>query len=394
MKNISEIKSDIVEALYNYSAYELPTVCESIGLESGTAKDAFSSKRKYVAERLYNLDRKAILVIIKNLKEKLGIDLYPIKNYTYKLSNVTKRDIIDVLVNGVECDDFFITETIKITWHGLIDEWDFVESICDVNKITPLAGCGTFKNEYIRHRVNNDDFDNDWFFKDKRFPFQTGSDKDILNIICKIFHPEVRNEKENWKFILSKINELINCDGFEIYKTGQISSRDIFGFRRLSNNSGLSNGFSEEIKDKLSSEYVNSQIQFMMDNIEDNPYIAIGKAKELLETILKTILNDQNKSYTKDAKLTALDKEVRKMLNLSAENNNSTIPGVKQILGGLSSITAGLGELRNAFGDGHGRQLSFKSLPPRYAKLAVGSVNTYILFLLETYEIYKTKNKD
>ena len=35
MKNISEIKSDIVEALYHYSAYKLPSVCESIGLENG-----------------------------------------------------------------------------------------------------------------------------------------------------------------------------------------------------------------------------------------------------------------------------------------------------------------------------------------------------------------------
>ena len=389
MKNISEIKSDIVEALYHYSAYELPSVCESIGLESGTTQDAFSSKRRYVSERLHSYDNKSILVIIKNMKEKLGIDLYPIKNYPYKLSNVTKRDIIDVLVNGVETNDIFITETVKITWYGLSEEWAFVESVCDISKITPLHGYESFKKEYIRHRVANDDYDEDWFFKDKRFPFQSGSDKDILSIICKIFHPEIRNEKENWLIILNKINDLISYDGFEIYKSGEISGRDIFSYRKLNSPLSLSNDYSEEIKNKLSSEYINAQVNFMQGNVEENPYIAIGKAKELLETILKTILQEQNKTFASDVKLTTLDKEVRKMLNLSAEDNPSNIPGVKQILGGLSSITAGLGELRNAFGDGHGRQASFKSLPPRYAKLAVGSVNTYVLFLLETYEKYK-----
>ena len=394
MKAISEIKSDIVEALYNFSAYDLPSVCESIGLASGTTKDAFSSKRRYVSERLRDFDKKTIFVVIKSLKDKLGIDLYPIKNYTYKLSNVTKRDIIDVLMHGVETTNFFGTETTKITWHGVFDEWDFVESVCDVNKITPLEGYETFKYEYIRHRINNDDFDNDWFFKDKRFPFQSGTDKDILTIICKIFHPEIRNEKENWMLVLNQINDLISFDGFEIYKSGQMSGRDIFNYRKLSCSLSLSGDYSEEIKNKLSSEYVNAQVQFMIDNVEENPYIAIGKAKELLETILKTILQEQDISVTKDVKLTALDKEVRKLLNLSAEDNSSTIPGVKQILGGLSSITMGLSELRNAFGDGHGRQASFKSLPPRYAKLAVGSVNTYVLFLLETYEMFIDKIKN
>lgn len=393
MKSISEIKNDLIDTLYNFSAYDLPSVCESIGLEAGTVKDAFSSKRRYVSERLYKFDKKSILVIIKNLKEKFDIDLYPLKNYTYKLSNVTKRDIIDLLVNGCEIVDVFISEKVKITWYGLCEEWDFVESVCDIDEIPPLNGYASFKNEYIRHRINNDDFDNDWFFKDKRFPFQSGSDKDILKIICKIFHPEIRNEKEQWQVILKRINELLNYDGFEIYVSGQISGRDVYSYRKLNNNLGLQNDFSEEIKDKLSSEYINSQIQFMTDNMEEHPYIAIGKAKELLETILKTILIEQNINVVKDAKLTSIDKEVRKLLNLSAEDNTSTIPGVKQILGGLSSITTGLGELRNAFGDGHGKPASFISLPPRYAKLAVGAVNTYALFLLETYETFKSNRK-
>lgn len=42
--------------------------------------------------------------------------------------------------------------------------------------------------------------------------------------------------------------------------------------------------------------------------------------------------------------------------------------------------------LRNAYGDGHGKTKSFKSLPSRYARLAVGAAITAVYFLWETYE--------
>ena len=31
-----------------------------------------------------------------------------------------------------------------------------------------------------------------------------------------MFHPAVRNEKQNWQLYLDSINELLKCDGFEI----------------------------------------------------------------------------------------------------------------------------------------------------------------------------------
>ncbi|WP_185124876.1 abortive infection family protein [Jeotgalicoccus meleagridis] len=46
--------------------------------------------------------------------------------------------------------------------------------------------------------------------------------------------------------------------------------------------------------------------------------------------------------------------------------------------------------LRNAYGDGHGKTKSFKSLPSRYARLAVGAAITVVYFLWETYEESKT----
>lgn len=49
-----------------------------------------------------------------------------------------------------------------------------------------------------------------------------------------------------------------------------------------------------------------------------------------------------------------------------------------------------MSELRNAYGDGHGKTKSFKSLSSRYARLAVGAAITVVYFLWETYEERKT----
>ena len=392
MKNINEIKDDIIEALYSNSAYQLPSICESIGLASGTGEEAFKSKRNYVASRLHDFDMKGIRLLLKALKEKQGIDLYPIKNYSYKLSNVTKRDLANLLYGGYEKDEglFFPSTLYKMSWSGLMDEWVFIEKTCNLQNIVPLKGYSTFKDEYWQHRVRNNDYDDDWFFTDPRFLFKSGTDKALLDAVCYMFHPEVRNEKEPWGTILEQVNKLIEPDGFEIYAASKMSGRNCYAWRKIVEDFCVTSSFNEEIKNILSSDYVNSQIQLMNDSIENNPHVAIGKAKELLETISKKILTDENIEYASDEKLTSLDKKVRKLLNLSVDENSSQIPGVKQILGGLAGISSGMSELRNSYGDGHGRVVNFKTLPSRYAKLAVGVASTYVLFLLETYAYYKS----
>lgn len=85
-----------MDALYSVSANQLAEVCSAIGLDEGTTSEAFASKKSYVSKRLHKFDRAGLLQIIKNMKEKLAIDLYPAENFKYKITEVTKRDIIGV----------------------------------------------------------------------------------------------------------------------------------------------------------------------------------------------------------------------------------------------------------------------------------------------------------
>ena len=128
--------------------------------------------------------------------------------------------------------------------------------------------------------------------------------------------------------------------------------------------------------------------------IENSPHIAIGLSKELIETILKSILVENKIEIGNDINLPHLMKEVAKLLNLVPRNISDEKRGaekIKVILGNLASIVYGIGELRNDYGSGHGKDGNFKGLQPRHARLAVGASSTLAVFLLETWEF--TKNK-
>ncbi|EAG2299740.1 hypothetical protein B1N45_15185, partial [Listeria monocytogenes] len=157
--------------------------------------------------------------------------------------------------------------------------------------------------------------------------------------------------------------------------------------------SKLITNYSEQIKVKFSSEYIDSQISIMLENIEKNPNIAIGKSKELLESCAKTILDELKVDYDKKMDFTPLLKKVMDELGLSSktqDKDNSSGKIATKLLGNLGAIPQSMAELRNVFGDGHGKSKTFVSLPARYARLAVGTSTTIVYFIWETYQEKKS----
>src|SRR5699024_1879070 len=134
----------------------------------------------------------------------------------------------------------------------------------------------------------------------------------------------------------------------------------------------------------------------MLENIDSNPNIAIGKAKELLESCAKSILEELEVEYDENIKFPSLLKIVMGELGLSAnDQDKDTQAGeiASKLLGNLSAVPQRMAELRNAYGSGHGKSKRFIELPPRYARLAVGTSVTMVNFLWETYEDRKTNFK-
>ena len=146
---------------------------------------------------------------------------------------------------------------------------------------------------------------------------------------------------------------------------------------------------SEELKKRFSSDYISSQIDLMVRMQAENPTEAIGKAKELIESCCKTILEEQGCVIDKNWTVSQLVRATMKQLDVAADSiDSSTKEGstIKAILGSLQGIAGGVAELRNAYGSGHGKSASYKGLSSRHAKLAVGSSTTLVEYLWDTYE--------
>lgn len=140
---------------------------------------------------------------------------------------------------------------------------------------------------------------------------------------------------------------------------------------------------------KLDIPHLKQQIERIRLSVEDDPILAIGTAKELIETTCKTILADYGIVVDDNIAVTKLIKETRKQLGLVPEsipNSAKGIESIQRILSNLGAIAQGLSELRNLYGSGHGKHGTSKGLSPRHARLAVGAASTLAMFLLETHE--------
>jgi hypothetical protein len=114
------------------------------------------------------------------------------------------------------------------------------------------------------------------------------------------------------------------------------------------------------------------------------PEGAITMARTLLESTLKTILEDRELDYREADDLPALYKAVSGELGLAPGHYSEQ--AFKQILGGCHSVVVGLGSLRNKVGDAHGTGRKTYRPAERHAALAVNLAGSMALFLIETHE--------
>lgn len=173
----------------------------------------------------------------------------------------------------------------------------------------------------------------------------------------------------------------------EEYRTRYEKCKEII--RSLSSVQSPLTPIAEELSTKFSSKYLSQQIDSMMKLQEENPTDAIGKAKELIESCCKTILDDLQIVQDKDWSVNQLAQKTLEQPHLLPKDIPNTAreaENMRALLGNLLQIATRMGDLRNAYGSGHGKKASFKGLESRHAKLAVGASITLVNFLWDTHE--------
>jgi Abortive infection C-terminus len=121
---------------------------------------------------------------------------------------------------------------------------------------------------------------------------------------------------------------------------------------------------------------------------DSDPRLAIGTAKELVETVCKSILGARGVQADDKWKYPKLVSEARKALKLMPNQiapNTKGAEAISRVMGSLGSIAQGINELRGSYGTGHGPDGKARGLHGRHARLAVGMASTLATFLLETH---------
>jgi hypothetical protein len=120
----------------------------------------------------------------------------------------------------------------------------------------------------------------------------------------------------------------------------------------------------------------------------DSPNEAIGGAKELVESVCRTVLRVTGEPAPgKTDGLVDIAKSTIKALELvpgGIDDAKNSAAVVRRCLQQLSAVVDSLGELRSLYGSGHGRDGKW-DLSRRHARLAVGAAVTFAGFVAETY---------
>jgi len=180
------------------------------------------------------------------------------------------------------------------------------------------------------------------------------------------------------KLTIKRMTESLKRDGFQ-YMDGRIVS----GVGMLS---------LDDIKQtaqQFDAKHLADQIRRIEQAVDADPALAVGTAKELIETCCRTILSERGKPVIGTPDIPALTKQTLKELKLVPEDIPDQAKGsetIKRLLSNLASIGHSLAEIRNLYGTGHGKDGATQSIKPRHAKLAVGAAATLVVFLFETHK--------
>jgi hypothetical protein len=128
---------------------------------------------------------------------------------------------------------------------------------------------------------------------------------------------------------------------------------------------------------------VAAQITRMQTSVDSDPALAIGSAKEFVESICKAILTARGVTLTGKEDLPKLVYQMRDALGLTSSKR--TDETLRNTLGALATMTQGIAELRGQLGTGHGATPDAPRPPVPVARLAVGLATTLGVFLWDAH---------
>ncbi len=209
----------------------------------------------------------------------------------------------------------------------------------------------------------------------------------IVRVIEAVADPrDFLNEPEKHTAVVEYLNKRLKFDGYELKANGNHWKLFPQGTGSIATES-----FGNAIT-VLDYSSVEADLQRALAQADNDPEDAITSACSTVESVCKCILDDMGKEYPAKQDIRGLVTEVSKHLNLSPSREDlpsEWAADIKQILGGLASVTGGIGALRTHAGDAHGRGKRKAPVDSRIARLAIHAASTVSHFFIESWNRHK-----
>lgn len=155
----------------------------------------------------------------------------------------------------------------------------------------------------------------------------------------------------------------------------------------------------KRIGDELNAAFISRQCHRMQEALEkDDPELAIGSAKEFLESLAKAIIHARSiPMETSKPDLRVMVKACLKDMELvpdAISDKTKAKDTIKRVLSNLSTIVDGIDELRNHYGTGHGPGHAYQGLQIRHARLVVNAATALGVFLYDTHQYKSAARKE
>jgi len=155
----------------------------------------------------------------------------------HRITSITRCDIFRFNWSKQNVAAGNVFDPYQFRLFGDLTELDFLKRLYQLDAMPSRDHRFTnFEDDIYQHTINNNDWDADWIFTDERLSLLTCDDDKLLQFLCEMFHPEVRDwrnrhEKAVSSRAMAQLNELLKEDGYEIYEIEKISGRPIFSYR-------------------------------------------------------------------------------------------------------------------------------------------------------------------
>jgi hypothetical protein len=234
-------------------------------------------------------------------------------------------------------------------------------------------------NEFGANDVYGQGFPSRWYYAEEKIRAINGSEH-LPALIRTILDPRDWFEFEKpIEEAVAYLNDYLKFDGFEIVRDGEF-----FEARNLAGGA-VALDYPSQSSRQVNQLFIDQQIKKCDRKLAENDFDgAITNARSLLEAVLSEVEQELSPESppSHDGDLIKLYRRVQKLLNLEPSRTDVAEP-LKQVLGGLASIVAGLAGLRNKMGDAHVR--SYQPAK-RHAVLVVNAAKTLAAFIVETKE--------